>query len=110
MILQDYGQANPNNPPVKLYFYHVDHLGTPRVITDVAGELVEEHKYLPFGEEPNAADSMNSHQFTGHERDGETGMDYMLARRQEDHLLAAAASRADGRRQPPLPRLHLRPR
>ncbi len=74
------GQANPNNPPVRFFYYHLDHLGTPRVITDINGHLVEQHKYLPFGEELNAPTGMNSHQFTGHERDGETGLDYMLAR------------------------------
>jgi len=70
----------PNDPPVKLSFYHVDHLGTPRVIIDVSGNLVSRHKYLPFGEELSAPPSTNSHKFTGHERDTETGLDYMLAR------------------------------
>ncbi|MGH9869722.1 MAG: RHS repeat-associated core domain-containing protein [Candidatus Polarisedimenticolia bacterium] len=74
------GQSGGNNPAVALYFYHVDHLGTPRVITDVSGNAVSKHKYLPFGEELSPPPSMNTHQFTGHERDKETGLDYMLAR------------------------------
>ncbi len=61
-------------------FYHVDHLGTPRVITDPNGNVVSIHKYLPFGEELSAPPSSNTHEFTGHERDAETGLDYMLAR------------------------------
>ena len=71
---------NPNDPPVKIYFYHLDHLGTPRVITDENGQVVSTHKYLPFGEELTPVPSTNSHKFTGHERDKETGLDYMLAR------------------------------
>jgi RHS repeat-associated protein len=74
------GQSGGNNPAVKLSFYHVDHLGTPRVITDVSGNLVSKHKYLPFGEELTPPPSTNTHEFTGHERDSETGLDYMLAR------------------------------
>ncbi len=73
------GQAS-SNPPIRMTFYHLDHLGTPRVITDVMGQPISTHKYLPFGEELNPPPSTNSHRFTGHERDKETGLDYMLAR------------------------------
>jgi RHS repeat-associated protein len=65
---------------IRLSFYHLDHLGTPRVITDVTGQPVSKHKYLPFGEELDAPPSLNTHEFTGHERDAETGLDYMLGR------------------------------
>jgi RHS repeat-associated protein len=61
-------------------YYHVDHLGTPRLITDPAGNVVTYHKYDPFGEELQPLGSPNTHQFTGHERDQATGLDYMLAR------------------------------
>jgi len=74
------GQSGGANPAVSLYFYHLDHLGTPRVITDVNGNVVSRHKYLPFGEEMSPPLSSNTHKFTGHERDKETGLDYMLAR------------------------------
>jgi RHS repeat-associated protein len=74
------GQSGGNNPAVKLFFYHVDHLGTPRVITDVSGNAISKHKYLPFGEELTPPPSTNTHEFTGHERDAETGLDYMKAR------------------------------
>jgi RHS repeat-associated protein len=50
------------------------------VITDVNGNAVSTHKYLPFGEELSPSSSNSSHKFTGHERDAETGLDYMLAR------------------------------
>jgi RHS repeat-associated protein len=51
-------------------------------VTDEDGNVVSKHKYLPFGREfSNAgADEVNTHKFTGHERDKGTGLDYMLAR------------------------------
>jgi RHS repeat-associated protein len=60
----------------------LDHLGSPRLELDAAGTLVAEHHYLPFGDEkPSQIDpSINNKAFTGHQRDGETGLDYMLAR------------------------------
>ena len=68
-------------------------LGTPRMIADKTGSLagIKRHDYLPFGEELLAgtgnrtaamgytADSVRQ-KFTSHERDNETGLDYMQAR------------------------------
>src|SRR5262249_3376735 len=74
-----------------------DHLGTPRAWTDNSGALVAggRHDYLPFGEELFAgygtrttdqgyaastqADGQRK-QFTGYERDPETGLDFAQAR------------------------------
>jgi RHS repeat-associated protein len=70
-----------------------DHLGTPRMIGDQTGSLtgIKRHDYLPFGEEVGdgtggraqqlgySADGVRQ-KFTGHERDTETGLDYMQAR------------------------------
>jgi RHS repeat-associated protein len=74
----------------RIVFYHTDHLGTPRVLTDELGEVVSRHAFYPFGEEipgPSpAAASTNSHWFTGHERDEEVGGDYLLARYVPYHL------------------------
>jgi RHS repeat-associated protein len=72
---------NPYSPPARFLFYHQDHLGSPRVILDDAGTPVTHH-YLPFGEErPTTLDPTQSTKaFTGHERDVETGLDYMMAR------------------------------
>ena len=71
-----------------------DHLGTPRMIIDQTGTLanIKRHDYLPFGEELFAGSGGRSvgmgyasgdsvrQQFTGKERDVETGLDYFLAR------------------------------
>jgi RHS repeat-associated protein len=73
-----------------------DHLGTPRMVVDLSGNLggptgIKRHDYLPFGEELGAGiggrttaqgyaeDSIRQH-FTSKERDNETGLDYFLAR------------------------------
>jgi len=79
------GQSPPSgNPAFRFVFYHLDHLGTPRLILDENGATVSQHHYLPFGEErPVPASSeptLNRRAFTGHERDVESGLDYMMAR------------------------------
>jgi RHS repeat-associated protein len=67
--------------------YHLDHLGTPRLITDANGVKVAEHAYYPFGAEINLTPHENPEEamkFTGHERDLVVGdgrtLDYMHAR------------------------------
>ena len=70
--------------------YHVDHLGTPRLITDAARHKVAIEAYLPFGERAPGSELpyvgfKDRMRFTGHERDGEgsvyrPSLDYMHAR------------------------------
>jgi RHS repeat-associated protein len=71
-----------------------DQLGTPRMIADKSGSLAKmsRHDYLPFGEELYAGSGGRTtsqgysgnegvrEQFTGYERDQETGLDYAHAR------------------------------
>lgn len=75
------GQA-AGNPPYGIYDLHVDHLGSTRLVTDEWGGVVSYHSFYPFGEEVADFDydEYNTKLFTGHERDEETGLDYMLAR------------------------------
>jgi RHS repeat-associated protein len=70
-----------------------DHLGTPRMVIDLTGSLsgVKRHDYFPFGEDVPGdlvgrtpqrgyvGDQIRQ-QFTGYERDDETGLDYARAR------------------------------
>jgi RHS repeat-associated protein len=69
--------------------YHVDHLGTPRLITDAGRRKLSEEFYLPFGSEAPGTEVRYLFQermrFTGHERDGagqpsRPVLDYMHAR------------------------------
>jgi RHS repeat-associated protein len=67
--------------------YHLDHLGTPRLVTDANGVKVAEHAYYPFGAEINLTPHETPEEamkFTGHERDIVAGdghtLDYMHAR------------------------------
>jgi RHS repeat-associated protein len=59
--------------------FHLDHLGSARVITNDEGRTVVRHDYYPFGAEidasPNDAERVR---FTGHERDA--SLYYMHAR------------------------------
>jgi RHS repeat-associated protein len=75
---------------------HLDHLGTPRLITRAGGAKIAEHDYFPFGAEatPLAQEIAAGYErddplrFTGHERDLNAGVipdnqnyyDYMHAR------------------------------
>jgi RHS repeat-associated protein len=82
-------------PTVGTRYTTADHLGSPRVVTSDAGSPVSRHDYKPFGVELGdgttgrttlqgygASDGLRK-QFTGYERDnetGETGLDYAQAR------------------------------
>ncbi|MBV9493094.1 MAG: hypothetical protein JOZ54_02525 [Acidobacteria bacterium] len=67
--------------------YSLDHLGTPRLVTNASAVKVGYHVYWPFGEEwsPGTAQDGAPLKFTGHERDadpagGTATLDYMHAR------------------------------
>ncbi|MEN6631182.1 MAG: RHS repeat-associated core domain-containing protein, partial [Candidatus Polarisedimenticolia bacterium] len=64
----------------KVTFHQRDHLGSLRLVTDATGAVVEAHDYYPFGGEMGPVGASSRRKFTGHERDEETGLDYMLAR------------------------------
>jgi RHS repeat-associated protein len=69
----------------KTRHFHLDHLGTPRLITGNGGVELSRHNYHPFGVEiaptstANITATQEKKQFTGHERDAES-LDYMHAR------------------------------
>jgi RHS repeat-associated protein len=76
--------------PAGVRHFSLDHLGTPRLITNSAGTQVAYHAYYPFGEEATSPTLDTERlKFTGHERDlnATTGsnpaaddLDYMHAR------------------------------
>ena len=70
------------------YFAHNDHLGSPRLFTDVTAAYTTDcYDFLPFGERnlpttpcrssspPSPPQANTSHLFTGKERDAESGLD-----------------------------------
>jgi RHS repeat-associated protein len=76
---------------LRIRYYHPDHLGSSSIITDAAGELVEETAFYPFGEprveyRPRGLDE--PYKFAQKERDRETGLHYFSKR-----YLAANLSR-----------------
>jgi RHS repeat-associated protein len=51
-------------------YFHLDHLGTIRLITNSSGTQVALHTYLPFGQEATStSQDSEAMKFTGHERD-----------------------------------------
>ncbi|MCP4113711.1 MAG: hypothetical protein GY749_50655 [Desulfobacteraceae bacterium] len=63
------------------YWYHSDHLGSVRLITDEQGQKVNTYDYAAFGHTISESGSLNNeHNFTGHRRDPETGLIYMGSR------------------------------
>ena len=71
--------------PGGIRHYHVDHLGTTRVITDAAGTSLSAtpYEYFPFGDEATPEPPNDERfRFTGHERDINDPLkpDYMHAR------------------------------
>jgi RHS repeat-associated protein len=64
------------------YYFHQDHLGTPRAITDAGGVRRGRHDYYPFGTEVPRGGQVDEPvvKFTGHERDPHGLSDYMLGR------------------------------
>ena len=67
------------------YFAHTDHLGSPRVLTDINGSGYDNYDYLPFGETRSGGWG-TTHKFTGDERDSETGLDHTLFRQYSSSL------------------------
>jgi RHS repeat-associated protein len=75
------GSQRPDEMGGRRHF-HLDHLGSPRLITSDAGQQVSYHDYYPFGDEhspipqevPGGFDREEPMGFTGQERDYAGGM------------------------------------
>ena len=68
-----------------IFYYHNDHLGSPLELTNdetPVGSRVEKYRYFPYGgiDETRSIEAINTHKFTGKERDKESGLDYFEAR------------------------------
>jgi RHS repeat-associated protein len=90
-LAAEYGPA-VENPDSGRRYLTADHLGSTRLVTDANGNDVVRYDYLPFGEEITVgthgrtsvmgygAATGGKLEFTGKERDAETGLDYFGAR------------------------------
>jgi RHS repeat-associated protein len=77
--------ARVNGATEAKHHFHLNHLGTPLLITRPDGGTEALHSYFPFGEELNPNADTERMKYTGHERDfnktGQTDdLDYMHAR------------------------------
>ena len=77
--------------PAGTRHFHLDHLGTPRLVSNNLGQQAAYHVYYPYGEEATAFNQDTIREkFTGHERDlgnpGGSGddLDYMHARHESE--------------------------
>ncbi len=89
-LIAEYSNQLPVNP--KVSYLTADNLGSPRIVTDQNGQVVSRHDYMAFGEEVSVAHANRSttpgygeldgirKQYTGYERDTESGLDYAQAR------------------------------
>jgi RHS repeat-associated protein len=73
--------ARKDFPGNSVAYYFSDHLKTASVITDSAGNIKSEDDYYPWGGELQFVNNDSNHyKYGGHERDGESGLDYQGAR------------------------------
>lgn len=90
LLVAEYSNMLPEKPQVN--YLTADHLGSPRIVTDEDGKVVSRHDYMAFGDEvsPGTANRSSADgygmedgirkQYTGYERDEESGLDYAQAR------------------------------
>lgn len=63
------------------YTLHTDHLGSIRLVTNAAQQVVARHRYFPFGQEIGPiSKSPSPHRYIGREWDAESGLLYLMAR------------------------------
>ncbi|MGH9556903.1 MAG: RHS repeat domain-containing protein [Terriglobales bacterium] len=74
-------------PGYSLRYHFSDHLGSASVVTNVSGTVKDESDYYPYGGERVITNQdPNQYKFTGSERDGESGLDYFVARYHSSNL------------------------
>ena len=72
-------------------YFVTDHLGNVRATVDQSGAVIGYDDYYPYGQvmpgrSSNTANANDIYKFTGHERDAELGLDYMLARNYDPEI------------------------
>ena len=72
-------RSKEDNRPVKIHFYHPNHLGSTEFLTNFEGETIQKCVYMPYGETFIKIGGA-PHLFNGKERDEESGLYYYGAR------------------------------
>jgi RHS repeat-associated protein len=72
------------NQEANTYYYHTDHVGSTRLVTDDNKNIVAHTVYHPFGE-PYSTDGSQDYSFTGKKQDA-TGLYYISARYYDPEL------------------------
>ncbi len=87
--IAEYSTIVAASQDAKVNYLTADHLGSPRINTDQNGNIIARHDYMPFGEEIATSQRISGlgysddtvrKQFTGYERDTESGLDFAKAR------------------------------
>jgi len=73
------------NPDGTIAYNSTDHLGSSAVVTSQTGTVVEKTGYEPYGEVKSGG-TLEKFQYTGQEKDQETGLNYYGARYYDPHL------------------------
>ena len=94
-LVADYSTNVIPAQDAKVAYTTTDTLGSPRINTDQNGNVISRHDYHPFGEEISTSqrttglnysgDSVRK-QFTGHDKDSETDLDFVEARMYANRL------------------------
>ncbi len=76
-LLQLRNTSTNNNSADQVYYYHLDHLGTPQELTDAEGRVVWQAQYRGFGRAKVVNASIdNPIRFLGQYEDSEVGLHY----------------------------------
>lgn len=69
------------NPVTCRRYYFYDHLKSVRAVPAEYGDLLYNFEYWPFGEEYTSSEfNEDSYRYTGHKRDYDLQLDYMISR------------------------------
>jgi RHS repeat-associated protein len=88
-LIGEYSNQVASSQDAEVAYLTSDHLGSPRIHTDINGNVSARHDYYPFGEEVSNSrrtagigydDDTVRKQFTGYERDGESDLHFAQAR------------------------------
>jgi len=85
-LIARYNHGNQIDQPLAVekggqnYFFHSDHLGSIRKITDESGDIATSYEYDSFGNPTTIGNITTPYGFTGREYDAESGLYYYRAR------------------------------